>query len=551
MNSLCITGLPGPNLERVSAQLFNGGLAVANPIERETTISFSDWHARATPALKRQQPLGRLWDTLAGDLLLANLHQEQWGFTDPAAVAALEYWAELEPSLNFLLLTESPEDYLAYCLLEAEAPETANETANETAWLDAWQTRNEALLAFYLAHPQRCLLVDARQAATNPQALADALASRGGFKLSPPSLRLPATQGTASTQAAPQALARYLATRLSAEHDARLAPLRAELTAACLPLGEPQPPQDADGNLLGQADLTLASLLRDYRQRCANDLTPSERDTLEQLKQQTQALESRLETSQQQEKALQQEKQALQQDLKQAADTRQADDDTREENELLLLQLHQVQEELERYFLAHQKLSDQHQALQQAEQHLQDDNRKLNHRLTMARQRLQQGSADGRPWLDYEDVSLVKEQVNPDYEHLWIRLNAPIFGDRQAPGWEFRLSCAGVRSDLFGQQPKLELPEQPDELLNHWFVESESDHGRKLELRFALPEAMDLNLWQQVAPDDQALIQELIHQLPAILDALKARQYPISRDWADWQALAADMQRIHQQTTAA
>ena len=149
------------------------------------------------------------------------------------------------------------------------------------------------------------------------------------------------------------------------------------------------------------------------------------------------------------------------------------------------------------------------------------------------------------PKLEFEGVQLRNEQVNPDYEHLWISLQSPSFGERLAEQWHFRISCAGVKPSEFGQQPKLELPEQSDQLLTNWFAESESEHGRKLELRFALPNAMDTGVWKQIQADDQQLIKALCQQLPDIVAALKNQNTYITRDWSDWEALAANMKRIH------
>ncbi|MGM0695015.1 MAG: hypothetical protein ACQEUN_16685 [Pseudomonadota bacterium] len=607
MKSLCITGVPGTDFDSVSALLFDSGLAPARSVVRESTITFGDWHARVAPALARQQAPGRLWDQLAGDLLLANLHQPQWGWADPASVSALEFWAELEPGLNFLLLTSEPQDYLAHCLLHSND----SDDVDEAACLQHWQTLNEQLLAFYLEHSERCVLVEARQASANPKALAETLAERCGLELDLARAQLPAL-AQEPRQAAPHALARYVAHRATAEQASKLKPLHDELQAARLPLAEPEQQEDEEGNLLGSVNLSLASILKDYQRRCAQDLTTSEREALEQLKQQNQRLLDQFQQVQQQLQQVQEEKSAallqhqqsdqaraelaqasqqheeakqenellllqlhqVQEELEatflkqqesskalaesdqaakraaeerdQARSERQRDaqqlEEAKQENELLLLQLHQVQEELEHYFLQHQQLSKQHDELQ-------GEQRKLKYQLRMARQRAQQGGDDLAAWLDYEDVELIKEQVNPDYEHLWIKLKAPIFGETDADEWHFRLSCAGVTSDQFGQQPKLELPEQQEQLLQHWFVESESDHGRKLELRFALPNAMDLGVWQQIQSQDQALIGELLQRLPAMLEALQAQGCHIARDWADWQQLVADMQRIHHANT--
>jgi hypothetical protein len=147
--------------------------------------------------------------------------------------------------------------------------------------------------------------------------------------------------------------------------------------------------------------------------------------------------------------------------------------------------------------------------------------------------------------LRYDAVALKREQVNPDYEHLWLHFDNLAFDGQRWPDFEFRLSCANVRPKLFGKYPKLEFPEETSQApFSAWFVESYDDFGGKLELRFALPEAIDLGVWQQIAKDDHAFILALIERLPAILLTLQSAGTPLKRPWGDWINMANDIQRI-------
>jgi len=645
MTTLCITGTPGRDFDSVSKLLFQGGLATARPIERETTISMEDWHKRVAPILSEQQQPGRLWEQLAGDLLLANFQQPQWGWADPASLAALEFWSELEPGLGFLLLTSDPQDYLAYCLLEGSGDSGGE--VDEKACLQQWRTYHERMLAFYLDYPERCLLVNARQARANPSALAEKLQERWGLELTLSSSNFPVLAGN-SRQEAPITLAYYVANKTLVDQGQGLTPLRDELKAAQFPLAEPGVEADLDGNILGSANLSLASILRDYQRRCARDLSESERKALESLRRENEQLLAKLRYVQEQWEATTENQQSLEQQLAEAKalpsvspeHVAELKDQHHQESELLLLQLHQAHEELEATFIKQQKSEEAkaaseeavqrasierdalkqqvaqlveerdekalqaiseteqrdqaHQSRQQAEQQLEEsrhqnellllqlnkvqeelehffllhqqvsqevdklnsENRKLKHQWQVAQQHAEQprgwlARLGGKPQstapkLTYEAVQLRHEHVNPDYEHLWVTLKDASFGEHYSPAWQFRLSCAGIKPNDFGKQPKLELPEQGDQLLQNWFAESESEHGQKLELRFALPNAMDSAVWKKIPSDDQALIRSLLKQLPEVLNALKEQGSHISRDWAEWQQLAANMKRIHQ-----
>ena len=645
MTTLCITGTPGRDFDSVSKLLFQGGLATARPIERETTISMEDWHKRVAPILSEQQQPGRLWEQLAGDLLLANFQQPQWGWADPASLDALEFWAELEPGLGFLLLTSDPQDYLAYCLLEGSGDSGGE--VDEKACLQQWRTYHERMLAFYLDYPERCLLVNARQARANPSALAEKLQERWGLELTLSSSNFPVLAGN-SRQEAPITLAYYVANKTLVDQGQGLTPLRDELNAAQFPLAEPDVEADLDGNILGSANLSLASILRDYQRRCARDLSESERKALESLRRENEQLLAKLRYVQEQWEATTENQQSLEQQLAEAKalpsvspeHVAELKDQHHQESELLLLQLHQAHEELEATFIKQQQSEEAkaaseeavqrasierdalkqqvaqlvqerdekalqaiseteqrdqaHQSRQQAEQQLEEsrhqnellllqlnkvqeelehffllhqqvsqevdklnsENRKLKHQWQVAQQHAEQprgwlARLGGKPQstapkLTYEAVQLRHEHVNPDYEHLWVTLKDASFGEHYSPAWQFRLSCAGIKPNDFGKQPKLELPEQGDQLLQNWFAESESEHGQKLELRFALPNAMDSAVWKKIPSDDQALIRSLLKQLPEVLNALKEQGSHISRDWAEWQQLAANMKRIHQ-----
>ena len=149
------------------------------------------------------------------------------------------------------------------------------------------------------------------------------------------------------------------------------------------------------------------------------------------------------------------------------------------------------------------------------------------------------------PTVRYDQISLKRAQVSPDYEHLWVCCSKLSFGKQQYPEFEFRLSCANVRPDRFGSHPKLEFPQDVSQApLPGWFVETYDDFGAKLELRFAQPEAMDMAVWQQLPADDKKFVQALVQRISAMLRSLQDAAPPLKRAWADWQQLARDMQRI-------
>jgi len=147
-------------------------------------------------------------------------------------------------------------------------------------------------------------------------------------------------------------------------------------------------------------------------------------------------------------------------------------------------------------------------------------------------------SSDTRETFRYDQVRLKREIVNDDYEHLWLEFDNVSFNDIRSGHFECRLACSELIAKRFGSFPKLEFPylkfQQP---LNSWFAESTDDFGEKLELRFALPEAFDNEVWGRLSNNDQKFIHSLLERLPTILREIELNGSSISRPWPQWQVV--------------
>jgi len=721
--TLCITGALAPELNAISTPLYQAGLATAAPIEREARIDMHTWHQRAKPAFVEQRPLGKLWENVANDLLLANLDKPCWGWHDTDSIWAMPFWAEQEPNTHFLLVATRPEYQLAQSLLD-DTPGKLD----ISALLTRWQQHHQRLLAFYLDNPERCLVIDAEQAQQHPQALVQLLTQRWQLPLEATGL----TEEPATAPHVPDPLALYLAQQLIEQHlfkqqDSRFQSLYAELQAAQHPLVDNEAEQPASVDAMVQHYQQLrrqqqndqtqrvhqaqqiealnqsADQLTQQLQQTQHALSKAEQQhqaeqhqqqqALDDLKQESellllqlhqvqeelestflkhQQLESRYQTLESQHKHTQQQLTQAQEQLKQTQEKlKQAEqqrdaakqyettqrqqqaelEGIKQESELLLLQLHQVQEELEHYFLEHQKLSSTHETLENRWQRLlkrhpdycdyqtldthedpqQPDTLQwhfqglefagqhwptLQIRSTLnaqgvvltlhqpdaapfkvgipksAQERRYLQSLSSRQWqyaqhlpkllaqglqdaelstelktryqqalnalaeslaslpalLRVDDVNLHNVQVNPDYEHLWLELVNPTWGNEQLETWHLRLSTAGVTPTQFGAYPKLEIPAQPTPWLENWYAESQDDHGSKWELRFAQPDTLDMGAWQQLTPRDQTLLTQVLEQLPMLLNHLQEQGQEPGRGWQAWHQLVSDMQRIHQVT---
>jgi hypothetical protein len=140
----------------------------------------------------------------------------------------------------------------------------------------------------------------------------------------------------------------------------------------------------------------------------------------------------------------------------------------------------------------------------------------------------------------WDGISLRKEQVNPDYEHLWITLSGASFGSVRWPVFEFRIAVANVVSRVFSGFLKYEFPQQAGTLpqLEGWRPDIQDELGPRFELRFDLArDAFDLEAWRSLTSTDHQRFAALLIALPVMFEALQAQACTISRPWSDWEEL--------------
>lgn len=146
------------------------------------------------------------------------------------------------------------------------------------------------------------------------------------------------------------------------------------------------------------------------------------------------------------------------------------------------------------------------------------------------------------PLFQYDFVQVKREQVNIDYEHIWLNLNPVCFSGKRLESFEFRISCAIDDQDGFGRYTKIEFPECAGvNLFEKWYSESVDDFSCKLELRFDLPEKVDLDVWNSVSDRDRILIKEIMMQIPTMLKLVASQGFTPTRGWKDWLKAVDDM----------
>lgn len=381
MNKIIVVGHPQSGLERVEELLLACGMAQALPSRREgfTPMQISETlvkvhgavpvqHVRTASELQ-QIAVAPVWQGLALDLMLANMEQPLWGWADPQAAYLLDYWKTQDPQTMFVLVYDAPQSALIRHTIERL--ETDPEELQVK--VDNWMAYNAALLNFHLRNTDRSLLVHAEQVQTSVPYYLQQLSARIDTALQLPgvsttqqsttcgstqsvsnaeeAIPMPEQQTGAQTGLQDSALAQWLVRQLMEEYP-EAAELHAQLQAAAsMPLRTQQSGQALS---LAKGDLQSKHLYQAWTAFVAQQVAVQQsaacvlqlEKTLHNKEQQLLHSHSQIEQLHEACLAAQQREQeglvngnliALQ--------------NSKQENELLIVQLHQVQEALEKQHL--------------------------------------------------------------------------------------------------------------------------------------------------------------------------------------------------------
>lgn len=119
-----------------------------------------------TAAAGYQLKPGKMWQDLAADILLGNLEQKMWGHADTHTLWLLDFWKNLDTQTHFVLVYNSPTQVIVNALARNLSPQAIG------AVLNKWKSDNTELLHFYHRNKDRALLVHINSAinsASNPK----------------------------------------------------------------------------------------------------------------------------------------------------------------------------------------------------------------------------------------------------------------------------------------------------------------------------------------------------------------------------------------------
>lgn len=144
----------------------------------------------------------------------------------------------------------------------------------------------------------------------------------------------------------------------------------------------------------------------------------------------------------------------------------------------------------------------------------------------------------------YDKITLSDTLQQGHYRSLGIFISNLTIGGSKWDKLFYRLATLDESGVTFGTNPRLEFPQDSKSALQNWFAETEDARGQRLELRFAKPDAMDLQVWSALAENDKLLIAGLISSLENQLTDLENSNEIVKTDWTEWHVLARSIRQI-------
>lgn len=145
--------------------------------------------------------------------------------------------------------------------------------------------------------------------------------------------------------------------------------------------------------------------------------------------------------------------------------------------------------------------------------------------------------------LRYDNVSLENSTDFDNYNALDISLHNALIGDKVIEQFRYTIATTYTDTELLQEHPRLEFSESCKDLLEHWYPETQDDRGARLELRFAYPNALDIEVWNKLSALDQVLVATLLSGIERQLSDLKIMPELSKLDTAAWHDVGNTMRK--------
>ena len=395
-----------------------------------------------------QHKVPKVWDALALDLFLGNIDKKFWLWEDSKAVHLLDYWKSLDEQLAFILVYTDPKTTLNNFLATKKSltPKALD------LLLQEWFTYNTTLLNFFYKNQDRALLVNANQLDKNHSKYISQLSQQIGLKVKAKQMNnlLTTIDTSSSVFVNNDSIEEYMSETLLYEYPEQIALYEELQSVANIYNTEDMyiknDVKDAFCTLIGlknkQNELeeessvlenTLHKKERKFHQT-KKHLKNKHKKTKRNFKVSKSAWEEKVErfkkTSDKREKKLQSKLSKKIDKLQKIEEETQLKEgqtevqkrEQQQENELLLQQLHHVQEELEKYYLENSDTKNESQKLVQLKEALETQKKELEMKLestvkSVEHEKLQlQKELDGKMQVSSEKATKEKTQLKNELD---------------------------------------------------------------------------------------------------------------------------------------
>ena len=357
IDKILVVGHPLSAYENVIALLESAGINAAKPSKNEkmlpsdiskALLKTHQSHANSNEEI-HQLAVSPVWNGLALDLFLGNVDQKLWCWADSEAIALLDYWKSLDNKLAFMFVYDSPTEFLIRA-----SKEKKNLSAKQfEEMLQEWKQYNKAILNFYYRNKEKSILVHTRQVEENKHHYLEHLNTAIGLPIDTTvnctALSEQTDISTPHKNAIDHKMLHYFFAQNIIQEFPEIVEVYEELQSVATLFFE-----DTLEPHTSMQEMFLNTLkVEDHYAQTLGTYESSLQDTQQELEEQ----KATLEQTKQHNETIAKEK-----------------DEQEEENQLLLTQLHTVQEELEKHYIKNQKelqeISKEQEALKQEKEKL-------------------------------------------------------------------------------------------------------------------------------------------------------------------------------------
>jgi uncharacterized protein YktA (UPF0223 family) len=149
--------------KEVMAKLYERGLSRPSDsyTHKMTTEQVSETLYKVLVRENMSSANEKMADNVMTDFLLANLDFEDWGWESDKNLAGLEYWQQIEPDVGFVLVFDHPRTIFEFSSINTLTVKTLNQR------IEDWVEYNQSLLDFYDKNQDKCILIEGYSALKN------------------------------------------------------------------------------------------------------------------------------------------------------------------------------------------------------------------------------------------------------------------------------------------------------------------------------------------------------------------------------------------------